>query len=344
MISMTKHHKHEEHNEEHSHEEHKHVEHKSKTNYWLISTIALAVLLVAVVAFYSLAGTGGGIGAQAATDKAVKFINDYMLSGVAATAVSTEDTGSLYKISLDIAGSEVDVYVTKNGSLLFPSVVNIDETPETEQTTEEVPKTAKPVANAFIMSHCPYGLQFLKAYVPVIELLGDKADLEINFVHYIMHGKDELDDNNRIYCIQKEQNDKLTDYLRCFVENGDYESCLASTGIDTEQLDACIAAADEEFKITEMYNDQDSWLSGSYPQYLVDAELATQYGVGGSPTFVLNGQTISVTRSAEAIKEAVCDAFTTPPAECDQTLSNTPEAPSWGPIGSGSGSETQAQC
>ena len=147
-----------------------------------------------------------------------------------------------------------------------------------------------------------------------------------------------------MYCIQKEQSDKLTDYLRCFVESDDYESCLASTGMDTAQLDACIAAADEEFKITEMYEDQDSWLSERYPQYLVDAELATQYSVGGSPTFIVNGQSVSVTRSADAIKQAVCDAFIDPPAECEQTLSTDPESPGIGAIGSGSGSETQAQC
>ncbi len=340
MISMAKHHKH----EEHSHEEHSHEEHKHKAkNYWLFSTIVLAVLLVAVVAFYSLAGSGADVGAQAATDKALTFINNYMLSGVAATVVSTEDTGGLYKISLDIAGSGVDVYVTKNGSLLFPSVVDMDEEVEVP-ATDEVPKTARPEAHAFIMSYCPYGLQFLKAYIPVIELLGDKADLEINFVHYAMHGEKEIQENNRIYCIQEEQSEKLTNYLRCFVESDDYESCLASTGIDTAKLDACIAAADEQFKITEMYNDKDTWLSGSYPQYLVDAELATQYSVGGSPTFILNGQVLSVTRSADAIKQAVCDAFTDPPSECEQVLNTNAESPGIGPIGSGSGSGTQAQC
>ena len=52
----------------------------------------------------------------------------------------------------------------------------------------------------------------------------------------------------------------------------------------------------------------------------------------------------SVSRSAEAIKEAVCSAFITPPAECEQTLSTNTESPGIGPIGSGSGSSSEGQC
>jgi hypothetical protein len=33
-----------------------------------------------------------------------------------------------------------------------------------------------------------------------------------------MHDKKEIDENNKQYCIQKEQNDKYSDYLKCFLE------------------------------------------------------------------------------------------------------------------------------
>ena len=319
---------------------------EKKRNPWFFSTVAMVIILGAVL-IYSL-GTPTAmvtVSSQEATDKAIDFINNYMLSGTTASVVDTEDIGDLYKINLDIAGSEVEVYVTKDGKLLFPSVVDMTETPETTTTVpQEIPKTEKPEAHAFIMSYCPYGLQFLKAYVPVIELLGDKADLELNFVHYIMHGKDEIDENTRMYCIQKEQKDKLTEYLSCFVENDDYEKCIAEAGIDKAKLESCISVTDEQYQITYLYNDQSTWSGGSYPQYPVDEELATQYGVSGSPTFVINDQIVSVSRSAEAIKEAVCSAFTTPPAECEQTLSTNTESPGIGPIGAGSGASSGGQC
>ena len=201
-----------------------------------------------------------------------------------------------------------------------------------------------PTANAFIMSYCPYGLQFLKAYVPVIELLGGKANVLVNFVSYAMHGEKELTENSRMYCIQYEQNDKFTDYLRCFVETDDPESCMTSTGVDAEAVDSCMTRLDEEFKISELYNDQSTWSGGRYPLYPVELELNSKYGVGGSPSFVLDGRAVSVTRSPEAIKQAICSAFETPPAECNVALSTTAESPGLGPVGSGGGTNAEAQC
>ncbi len=206
--------------------------------------------------------------------------------------------------------------------------------------TPEVPKSDNPEAHAFVMSYCPYGLQFMKAYVPVIELLGEKADLQVNFVHYIMHEEKEATENTRMYCIQKEQREKFTDYLRCFVEDGNYEGCITEVGIDSAKLETCMQAADSEFEITK--NLQES--TERFPPYMVDAVLAQLYGVGGSPTFGINGQQVQVSRSPEAIKQAICSAFNTPPEECSQTLSSASEAPGFGPMGSGGGSESQAQC
>ncbi len=214
------------------------------------------------------------------------------------------------------------------------------EEPTTPPPTPDIPKSDRPEAHAFVMSYCPYGLQFIKAYVPVIELLGDKADVELNFVHYLMHGEDEMTENTRMYCIQKEQKEKFTDYLRCFVVEGDWEGCISEVGIDSGKLDACMEATDAEFEITKTFQESED----RYPRYGVDAALAEQYGVGGSPTFGINGQQVQVNRSPEAIKQAICAAFNSPPEECSQTLSATAEAPSFGPVGSGSGSASQAQC
>lgn len=211
-----------------------------------------------------------------------------------------------------------------------------------QPSAPEVPKSDRPEAHAFIMSHCPYGLQFLKAYVPVMELLGDKADLQINFVPYIMHGEDEMKDNNRIYCIQREQKDKLTDYLRCYLaNNANYDKCVEEVGIDQKLVDSCISEIDTKFEITKNFKE-----SGErFPPYLVDAELAQVYGARGSPTFGINGQQVRVNRAPEAIKQAICSAFNSPPAECSQTLSSTPESPGFGPVGSGGGSSGGgAQC
>ena len=201
-----------------------------------------------------------------------------------------------------------------------------------------------PTANAFIMSYCPYGLQFLKAYVPVIELLGDKANVLVNFVNYAMHGEKEMTENSRMYCIQYEHNDKFTEYLRCFVETDDPAGCMESAGVDADSVSDCIQGLDETYRVTELFNDQSTWSGGRYPMYPVEDELNNKYAVRGSPSFVLDGQTISVARSAEAIKQTICAAFDSPPAECGVALSTAAESPGLGPVGSGGGTTADVQC
>ncbi len=325
--------------------------------------IVLGILL-AVSAFFNFRGGCFGTGAlvkpsplegklteKEVSDKAVDYINNNLVATGEVTLVSMEETNGMYKLTTSYQGQEIPIYATLDGNYMFlpQGTINLEETPETtepeEQEPPEVPKQDEVVANAFIMSYCPYGLQFLKAYVPVMELLGDKADIQVNFVDYAMHDKQELDENSRMYCIQKEQEDKFTEYLRCFIVEGDYEGCIEEVGIEEATLNECIISLDEEYKITELYEDRSTWSNGQFPMYPVETELNELYGVRGSPTFVVNGQAVSVNRSPEAIKDAICAGFNTPPEECEQELSTTAEQPSFGAIGSGSGgSDSTAQC
>lgn len=196
----------------------------------------------------------------------------------------------------------------------------------------DIPKSDRPEVHAFVMSYCPYGLQFLKAYIPVIELLGDKADVEVNFVPYIMHGENELIGNNNFYCVQKEQKDKFTNYLRCFIENnGSHEQCVGDAGIDRTSHSKCLQQLEEDFRVTETFETSNK----TSPPYTIDSELAQAYNVRGSPSFGINGQNVTVKRSAEAIKRAICAAFNYPPEECSETLNPNTELPGFSPLGAG---------
>ena len=318
---------------------------------WSISSIAIIILLIGIIILQPGQSTSSVqvITAEKAGEQTVDFINENLVSTGEATLVSVEEESGNYKVTVSYQDQDIPLYVSKDGTLLFQGTIDMTELIEQPEQPdqpapqpEEVPKTDKPEVNAFIMSYCPYGLQFLKAYIPVLELLDGKADMSLNFVHYIMHGEKEIQENNRMYCIQREQENKLTEYLRCFVESDDWEGCYDTVGINKATIDSCISEIDEEYKITELYNDQSTWSGGRYPQYPVDAALANQFGVGGSPTFVVNGKTVSVNRAPESIKQAVCSAFNTPPSECEQTLSTTAEAPGIGPLGSGSGAASGA--
>lgn len=199
---------------------------------------------------------------------------------------------------------------------------NIDNNIENIEAITEVPKIKRPKVELFTMSYCPYGLQMVKAYIPVIELLKKDADLDIKFVAYAMHDKIEIDENTRQYCIQKEQDDKFIAYMRCFVNSDDSSSCFKESGVNTSKMNSCVAITDKEFGITKAYDDKSSWLSQRYPQYPLQADLNNEYGVQGSPTLIINGVVVeNIARNPEAVKQAVCRGFVNMPEACSTELS-----------------------
>jgi hypothetical protein len=210
-------------------------------------------------------------------------------------------------------------------------------------TPPEVPKQATPDVELFIMSLCPYGLQMQKAYIQAAELLEGEANMKVKWVHYLMHGEKELIENTRQYCVQEEAPDKYNAYTRCFVaDTNKGEACLDEVGIDKAAIESCYDTAIEEFGIQDAFNDEASFLSERFPIYPVDKEAAEAYGVRGSPTMVINGKNVQVSRSPEAVKQAICNAFTDAPAACDTVLSANQEAPGAGPVGAGGGAAAAA--
>lgn len=53
---------------------------------------------------------------------------------------------------------------------------------------------------------------------------------------------------------------------------------------------------------------------------------------------MINDKEVRLTRSPEAFKQAICQAFITPPEECNQTLSTEIASPGIGPLTGGSAS------
>jgi len=248
-----------------------------------------------------------------------------------------------YKVLTFVIGENVqDIYVSKDEKYILqapPILISemlseiaiakvemeqylANQTLEDEKPTE-ITKTEKPVVELFVMSYCPYGLQAQKALLPVAKLLGDKADIKVRFVSYIMHpSSGETQENLRQHCMQKEGMN-YWNYLDCFVVDGNTSKCLVQAGIDSSVLDTCYSTEDEKYSVTALLNDKSTWLSGSYPQFNVDKELNTKYGVQGSPTFVVNGVIVNAARNPEAFKDAICNAFSTTPEECNTELSTT---------------------
>ncbi len=298
---------------------------KVKENPWILTTIALGIIVL-ILLYLNFSGvTGGVISEGDASNKVVEYLNSRVGGGI--EYISAEDMGSLYQVLVSYEGQDIPVFITKDGEYFIQAPIPITMTGEASQGQEnqeqDIPKSDKPKVELFVMTHCPYGTQSEKGIIPVFELLGNKIDSEIRFVHYFMHEPEETETPRQV-CIREEQEDKYLDYLSCFLEDGDYERCLTETGIDETKLNSCIENNAEGY-------------------YSSDSEISEGYGVQGSPTLVVNGQIVSSSRSPQAYLDTICSAFTSENVleECSQQLlTSTPSAG----FGYTEGTDTQAQC
>jgi len=311
----------------------------------LVGAIIIAGVIVAGTFLYKCRGEEG-LTPQAAAEKAINYINENLLQeGFTASLVSVAEENGVYKFHLKVGENEFDSYVTKDGKLLFVNPpIDLEEKPisQAENEAKEVSKRDIPDIKLFVMSYCPFGLQAQKMFLPVYDLLKGKAEMGVYFVNYIMHGKEEIDENLRQHCIQEEQKEKYYNYLACFVQDGDFEKCLIEAEINKTKLAACISSTDSQHSITELYNNQNTWLNGQYPRFDVQTDLNEKYGVRGSPTIVINDTVVNIiTRSPEEFKKIICQAFIAEPEECSQILSK--DIPSAG-FGGGTASSSGGGC
>ncbi|MFA7709160.1 MAG: hypothetical protein WCX82_03425 [archaeon] len=332
---------------------------KKKLFVWQIIT---GVLLVALIITILLAVskpetnkspmTGNVILASTVDQKVVtetiNFLKEtFSLPDIEVKGTVIED--GLYKTTISLEGKDMPIYYTLSGdNLIIPGMGLLNKKEALAQKAEaekpaEVQKSDKPKVEVFIMSHCPYGTQMEKGLIPVIETLNDKADIEIKFVDYAMHGKTELDEELNQYCINKEEPEKFLSYLKCFLEEGKTSDCLTRAEINATKVNACVAATDSEYKVTELFNDKSTWQGGQFPQFNIYKEENELYGVQGSPTTVINGVKVeNMPRNSAGILNQICLAFNDQPEECQTELSS--DAPSAGFGYEGTGTNSTASC
>ena len=264
---------------------------------------------------------------DAIKEQTKKFVQDNLVQP--GTELEIEEfvkENGLYKLTLSVAGQKIETYVTEDGKKFFPQVIDLDKDAQA-QTASDSPKVVAeaavkkdvPEVDLFVMSYCPYGVQAEKGILPVVEKLGSKIKFNLRFVDYILHGKQEFDENLNQSCIQKEEPAKFNDYLACFAKDGDAAKCAASAGINKAKIASCVSQYDEKFdeKIQT-------------PPFGVDKELNDKYGVQGSPTLVINGSVLDSGRDSASYLKAICSGFSNKPEECAAALSSETPAPGFG--------------
>ncbi|MEK6958575.1 MAG: thioredoxin domain-containing protein [archaeon] len=291
--------------------------------------------------------TGASVDQNALKQNVEKYINTNLLTDktVSAKILDSNDLGNgLFALSFEIyqdgaVVSSGQVYANEKEIIigqLFSMSAPVDQ-PEPVKT--EYTKSDKPKVTLFVMAFCPYGLQAVKAFGPAMQLLGPTTDTKMGYVLYSnfasqygadwnaycfdenetycsMHGAGELNEDIRQLCIQKDQPDKLWNYLDAVVADYDAGKVSAANidskwkdyakvaGVDTAKVESCIA------------NDAATLLAEQ-------AALNKQFSVQGSPTAIINGAQYAGGRTAEEFKTAVCQAFNTAPADCSAALNST---------------------
>ena len=268
-----------------------------RKNPWILSTIILGIFAVLLVA-------GSGVtGNSISEDAAAKIILDFAeeQTGETIELDSVTETSGVYEVSIIFQGESVPLYLTKDGKSLIQGLTPLESlSAPVEQAQAELVKSDKPKVELFVMTHCPYGTQAEKGYLPAILELGDSIDASIKFVHYFLHeGPGHEPDETPIQvCIREEQSDKYNAYLKCFLEDGDSARCVDEVSVDQDDLDDCIADNAEGY-------------------YATDSALSEGYGVRGSPTLVVNGAMVESGRSADAYLKTICGAFNDAPEICE---------------------------
>jgi len=312
---------------------------KLRKNPWMVSTVVLGIVALVLLFFTLKPGlTGNVIAGGDAGSKLVDFLNAQVGGGV--DYVSSQDLGNIYGVDVSYQNQTIPVYITKDGKYYVSGATLIASANQTqaEETPSEVPKSDKPIVDLYVFSYCPYGLQTEKGFIPVYNLLKNKATLDIKFIG-AMHGQFEETESLRQLCIKKNYGeDKFMSYISSFADNtaigncnGDdtclkplIEGIMNQMGIDANKINTCMT-------------------SDAPSLYSADEAQAQGLGVTGSPTLVINGVETQSGRSPAALLSTICSAFNTAPAECSQTLSSTTPSAGFGGSSSSS-SSSSATC
>ncbi len=304
---------------------------KIKKNPWKVTTFVFAILSLILIG--SMVFNAGTLSSKQAGENFVDYINS-----MGATQIeyidSSDFSEGLYQVTISAEGKEIPVHVTKDGLYYVQGVMPITQQVVVEEkpapVTGEIIKSDEPLVQLFVMTHCPYGTQAEKGFIPTMKALSEVADLEIRFVHYYMHTNNQEEvETPRQVCIREEQTDKFIPYLECFLgktgTQDDAAACELEIGIDSSALAECIESGRAE------------------EYYAEDSVLSEAAGVRGSPTLVVNGQIVNSGRNPQAYGDVVCQSFNNVPELCGTiSLDSTNPSPGFGY--SATGSATTAQC
>ena len=289
-----------------------------KDNSWQIITIVLGVLLVISLFTNGFNSLNLSSSKDEISNNVINFVNDELLQGQAVALLNeiSEENG-LYKLNLNVAGQQVDAYVTKDGSLFFPQGISLDEF--TTQTTAQPSigsnngntgtvirsdadikdsptkgdDTAKVVMIEYSDFECPFCKRFYDQTLSQIEsTYVNTGKVKFVYKHYPLSFHPEAENTALASECAKEQ-DKFWEYHDLIFDNqGQLNPSIYSTWAQQLNLDLN--------KFNECFNSK---------KYLdkvqSDFSEGQANGITGTPGFLINGRLVSGAQPFSAFEQVI---------------------------------------
>jgi thiol-disulfide isomerase/thioredoxin len=269
--------------------------HRSGVNPWMITSIAL-VLLLAMSIFTNGFRFGNNLDPVIRdVEKLASITGDLSVKGY--LEIAAENLKEAQK-SLVSESSKDPLKDDKDDPILNPVIA-------------PTYSGDKAVIEMYVMSQCPYGIQVVDAIIPVKEKLGNALDLRIDYIFYpremyqgqetiycmdelcAMHGIDEIKGNIVQLCAMKYNPESYLKMIACQNQQitaipGNWESCAQTTGLNVAKIKSCYEGS-EGMELARQ--------SGSRAEF-ADAQ--------GSPTIFLNGNPYMGGRTEVDFLRAIC--------------------------------------
>ena len=313
--------------EKSSSEKKKTMTEKFREDPWIISTVVLGVLVL-IFLINNFGITGNMTVSKSGVESNLEKFLEVQTDGTATIESIDSYNNYLYLSIVNLEGTEIPVYITKDGKYLIQGLTSIEADETSPTTTTNIPKSDKPVVELFVMSFCPYGVRAENNIMPVVDLLKDSIEFQIRYIVNVngntindvssLHGLTEAKEDARQLIINKYYPDKFLTYINNF-DNNCYQY-----GQDETQLDACWK--NEATKLGIDTKKVESLAYGTEGVNLLKSEEAEadKYSVSGSPTLIINGvQSSAIYSGTSATQTAICSAFNTTPGECGEKLSDS---------------------
>lgn len=144
------------------------------------AAIVIAGVLVAGAYVYVNFWPNRTLSPQEAAARAMAFIDKNIEQGATATLVWVKEQGSVYQISLKINETPYESYVTKDGKLLFPSGIVLEEPAAVNEQNKNI------ASESFAKCLTEKGTKFYGAWwCPNCENQKDKFDASFQYIDYI---------------------------------------------------------------------------------------------------------------------------------------------------------------